>query len=138
MRGINHHEQSGWAFSAGYTTECYINGDAFVSRSAIQTVNAGQIDQVEGTMSEFHGTLVFLNRHTRKVSGRLTKTCQTVEEGAFTCIGVTDERYGSSCLVSDANTTYRYLDLSFFCHSISFNVMIEGSVAWCMDIKLKG
>ena len=105
MRSINHHEQTGWAFSAGHTTECYINSDAFVRGRAIQTVDTGQIDQVEGAMSQFHGALVFLYRHARKVSGRLTKTCQTVEEGAFTRIGVTDERYGSSCLVPDANTT---------------------------------
>ena len=93
MRSIDDYEKTGRALRTGYTTKCYINSDAFIYGVAIKAVNSGQINQVECAMCKLHSTLVFFNCYARKICGCLTQTGQTVEQGTFSGVRISDERY---------------------------------------------
>ena len=57
-----------------------------------QGKGAGEVDQLQPDLAEIRGTNVFFDRCARIVCGALAQAGQTVEERAFSGIGVADNR----------------------------------------------
>ena len=93
MRGVNDDEETGRPVRTHHPSKRDVDCNTFVRGSAIEAIDAWQVDEIQCAMLQLHRTHVLFNGHAGEIAGRLAQTRQAVEQRALTGVGITDNCY---------------------------------------------